>query len=429
MNMKQLRVNGRYFEQEGKPFFWLADTAWLIYANITEEEAYVYLKNRADKGFNVIQTVLVYSVDALRDINKMPILQEDVRNEAYWAHCDRVIHMAGELGLYMALVPCWGSLVMHDVLTMENAGRYAQFLAERYGAYDNVIWLLGGDINAEGHEEIYRLMGRILKEKCPHQLIGFHPFGRCASTLWFSDDVDEWLDFNMFQSGHRRYDQCNMGAWDDVTGEDTGLFGEDNWKFVLHDRNRSRKPTMDGEPSYEWILQGLHDPTQPYWHAIDVRRYAYWSAFAGAAGHTYGDCSIIMFYDPETMKAGRLYGARERWRMAMHHDGSGQMRYLKELMLSVDYRAGRAADELVIGGQREKHERIAVLAGPDFALAYSFLGKEFELDTSAYIGKDIYFMRPSTGVYSFLGKVDGPRFHYEPVPCYDGNDDVVIVIR
>ena len=35
--MKQLRVNGRYFEQDGTPFFWLADTAWLIYANITEE--------------------------------------------------------------------------------------------------------------------------------------------------------------------------------------------------------------------------------------------------------------------------------------------------------------------------------------------------------------------------------------------------------
>ena len=373
--------------------------------------------------------MLVYSVDELRDINKMPLLREDVRSEEYWAHCDRVIRMAGELGLYVALVPTWGSLVSHNVITMQNAEKYASYLAERYGGFDNVLWLLGGDINAEGHEEIFRAMGRKLKEKCPQQLIGFHPFGRCASTLWFTDDEDEWLDFNMFQSGHRRYDQCNMGAWDDVTGEDTGLFGEDNWKFVFHDRSRSAKPALDGEPSYEWILQGLHDPSQPYWHAIDVRRYAYWSVLAGAAGHTYGDCSIIMFYDPETMKEGRLYGAREHWKMAMHHDGSGQMRYLKELMLSVDYRSGRAADELVIGGQREKHERIAVMAGPDFAIAYSFLGKGFDLDTAGYIGKDAWFMRPSTGVYSYLGRVETPVFHYEPVPCYDGNEDVVIVIR
>lgn len=41
----------------------------------------------------------------------------------------------------------------------------------------------------------------------------------------------------------------------------------------------SNKPTLDAEPSYEWILQGLHDNTQPYWKAKQVRRYAYWSVF------------------------------------------------------------------------------------------------------------------------------------------------------
>lgn len=54
--MKRLSIsgNGRYFMQEDKPFFWLADTGWLIFGNLTEEEAAVYLKNRAEKGFNVI---------------------------------------------------------------------------------------------------------------------------------------------------------------------------------------------------------------------------------------------------------------------------------------------------------------------------------------------------------------------------------------
>lgn len=55
--------------------------------------------------------------------------------------------------------------------------------------------------------------GRQMKEKCPDQLVGFHPFGRTSSSLWFSQAP--WLDFHMFQSGHRRYDQSVLGAWDD----------------------------------------------------------------------------------------------------------------------------------------------------------------------------------------------------------------------
>ena len=48
------------------------------------------------------------------------------------------------------------------------------------------------------------------------------------------------------------------------------------------------KPTLDGEPSYEHIPEGLHDSLNRRWNAADIRRYAYWSVFAGAAGFTYG---------------------------------------------------------------------------------------------------------------------------------------------
>ena len=70
-----LRVsdNKRYLQNGDKPFFWLGDTAWLLFTNISEEEAFVYLKNRAGKGFNVIQAVLVYATEDMQDINKMPV--------------------------------------------------------------------------------------------------------------------------------------------------------------------------------------------------------------------------------------------------------------------------------------------------------------------------------------------------------------------
>ena len=68
--MENLHVsdNKRYLMKGSETFFWLADTGWLIFGNISEEEAYNYLKNRADKGFNVIQAVLVYSTKELESV-------------------------------------------------------------------------------------------------------------------------------------------------------------------------------------------------------------------------------------------------------------------------------------------------------------------------------------------------------------------------
>ena len=54
--MENLHIssNKKYLMKGDKPFFWQGDTAWMLFTNISYEEAYTYLKNRADKGFNVI---------------------------------------------------------------------------------------------------------------------------------------------------------------------------------------------------------------------------------------------------------------------------------------------------------------------------------------------------------------------------------------
>lgn len=416
--------NKRYFTNGSRPFFWLGDTAWLLFINITEEEAYAYLRNRAEKGFNVIQAVLVYATPQMSDINKMSTRKLDVRTTEYWEHCERIIDMAEELGMYMALLPSWGSIVKKNIINSENAEEYASFLAKRFGRRKNVIWLLGGDIKATGYEAVYEKLGTVLKKGCPSQLIGFHPFGRCSSTMWFKDA--EWLDFNMFQSGHRRYDQRTLNAWDDK-GDDSEYFGEDNWKYVAKDYELSNKPTLDGEPSYEWILQGLHDDTQPYWVARDIRRYAYWSVLAGAAGHIYGDNSIMQFFTSK--ENGVSYGAWEHWKAAMHHEGSGQMKYLKELITSVDFTNGKMRDDLVVGGQLNRYDRIAVFAGDNFLIAYSFSGKSFTIDVSMYKGLEAYYFKPSTGVYSYIGRIEEGIISLEHVATHGDDRDIVLYIK
>jgi len=42
---------------DGKPFFWQADTAWLLFHRLNYSESEVCLEDRAGKGFNVVLAV------------------------------------------------------------------------------------------------------------------------------------------------------------------------------------------------------------------------------------------------------------------------------------------------------------------------------------------------------------------------------------
>ncbi len=398
MNNLSISNNRHYIMEGNNPFFWLGDTAWLLFSNLTKEEAYIYLKNRADKGFNVIQAVLIYSTKDLDTINKMYCKRTDISSVQYWEHIDNILDIAESLGLYVALLPCWGSLIKSNIITEENVTKYTEFLTKRFKNRHNIIWVLGGDIKADNYINLYDKWGFHLKNAMPEKLITFHPFGRCLSAQWFNNR--DWLDFHMFQSGHRRYDQCNLGTWDDTNNP--SFYGEDNWKYVKQSFEIDNKPVLDGEPSYEWILQGLHDINEPYWKAKDVRRYAYWSVLSGACGHTYGDNSIMQFY--KNGYNGVNYGVVCEWEEALHHEGSSQMTHLKNIMSSIDFTNGKCNDNLLIDGQQSRHNRISVFAGNDYLIAYDYSGNTFRLNVSEYAGKDMWWISPVTGIKSYIGK-------------------------
>lgn len=320
----------------GKPFFWLGDTGWLLFKKLTREDAERYLEDRRRKGFNVIQVMLIHDIrnsanvygdSALvgRQIAEPLVTPgsnfDDALAYDYWDHVDYILQLAERKGIYLALVPVWGSNVKAGLVSAESAAAYGDWLGKRYRERNNVIWLNGGDIRGTDSMRVWQALGRALRQADPAKLISFHPFGRTQSSAWFHDA--DWLSFNMFQSGHRRYDQ-----------DDTALaYGEDNWKYMEADYRRTPvKPSLDGEPSYEGIPQGLHDTLQPYWTDADARRYAYWAAFSGAFGHTYGHNAVMQFYRPGDTPS---YGAREYWPEALNAPGARQMHWLKKDRKSV----------------------------------------------------------------------------------------------
>ena len=421
--------NGRYLLKEGNPFFWLADTAWLIFEKIDEAEAELYLRNRKEKGFNVIQATLIHKWPERNKDGDTPLIQNDFmqidETGAFWKRVETIVDIAASMDIYMALLPAWGSIVKKGYLNSENADHYLEFLIRHFGNKKNVIWLIGGDVKGEEAIDLFIHIGMRLKNECRDQLIGFHPFGRTSSSFWFHEMP--WLDFNMFQSGHRRYDQVNLKAWDDNEG--TPYYGEDNYKYVAHDLSLLPiKPTLDGEPSYEQIPQGLHDEKEPKWQSWDIRRYAYWSTFAGAFGHTYGSNAVMQFYT-QTDKEG-AYGITRSWQEEKDNIGSFCMGHLRKLMESVDFINGRAKEDLLVSANKEKYEHISVFAGDDFIFCYDYLGIPFTLDFSSYHGNmKFYYMDPLSGGYGYEGSVTGEtKVRFSPPEKLEGHNDWVLVL-
>jgi hypothetical protein len=430
-----LKISGNHrflMYGDGNPFFWLGDTGWLLFVKLNREEAEKYLENRRQKGFNVIQVMIVHDVNhavnvygdsALINRNiAMPLTTEghaftDPLQYDFWDHVDYVIDLAAGKGLYMALVPVWGSNVKNGYVNMEQARKYATWLAERYKAKPNIVWLNGGDIPGSDTIDVWNAIGYTLWEKDPGHLVTFHPRGRTQSSWWYHDEL--WLDFNMFQSGHRRYDQ-----------DDTQLgYGEDNWKYVEADYSLIPvKPTLDGEPSYEDIPQGLHDTLQPYWTDADVRRYAYWSVFAGACGFTYGHNAVMQFFKQGDRKGA--YGARKYWNEAIDDPGAGQMRFLKDLMLSRPY-FERIPDQSIIANQGTRYDHLAATRGIDYAFIYTYNGRDMKIVMNKLSGKKIKasWFNPGDGSISKIGVFDneGILDFDPPGDKQDGNDRVLVL--
>ena len=67
----QLRVSDdkrSLVKADGSPWFWLGDTAWDLFIRLNREELREYFRNRQEKGFTVIQGVVLmgYHVDFTR---------------------------------------------------------------------------------------------------------------------------------------------------------------------------------------------------------------------------------------------------------------------------------------------------------------------------------------------------------------------------
>ncbi len=427
--------NGRYLQHEnGKPFFWLGETAWLLPERLNRDEAGFYLQEAAKNGYNMVQVQVmnttpsfnVYGEKSLVDGFNFEPFSKMTYRYTYWDHMDYIISTAERFGVYVGMVTIWGGNVKAGNMNVEQAQAYGRFLAERYKNHPNIIWIMGGDIQGDIHPEVWDALARTIKSIDHNHLMSYHPRGRYTSARWFNNR--EWLDFNMFQSGHRRYGQ-RMNNKDYPIPDNTE---EDSWMYVDSSFSyKPIKPTLDDEPSYEDIPQGLHEPNGPYWRANDVRRYAYWSVFAGSCGHTYGHCSIMQFYKNGFNPAYSALDSIKPWYEALKSPGFQQMKHLKTLMLAFPY-FERVGDQSVLLENGEKYDRICATRGKDYMLLYNYTRRKISVDLTKISGdkKKVLVYDPVDGkVQQVKGmeRVDGKRKRWD-IPAQLLSHDYVIII-
>ena len=414
--------------EDGQPFFWLGDTAWELFHRLTRAETELYLQNRRLKGFNLVQAVALAEFDGLRTPNAngdLPLIDLDPArpNEAYFAHLDWVVRRAAELGLYIGLLPTWGDKLTPmwgqgpAIFNEKNARAYGRWIGERYREASNLVWILGGDRperDKEGNDlrPIVRAMAAGIRAAAGSQaFMTYHPAGRAGSAAPFHND--EWLDLNMWQSGHRARDVAN-------------------WEMITADYLRVPvKPVLDGEPNYEdhpvapWPVW---DPASGYFRDHDVRKAAYRAVFAGACGHTYGHHSIWQFYDPALREP--INHPWCSWQEALERPGAAHLGQLRRLMQSRPFLT-RLPDQGVLrspAGVGAEHARATREDGGAYLMVYLPLARSVEVDLGKLSGQQAraWWFDPRSGAAAEIGTFETGGWQTFTPPG-EGPDWVLVV--
>lgn len=276
----QISANHRHLvDTHGRPFLLQGDAAWSLIANTTREEAVAYLENRRAKGFNAILVNLLehkwarkapanaYGEAPFPDKNDLT-----VTNERYFAHADWVIREAEKRGITVLLFPVYlgydGN--QHDegfydeVLANgpEKCAAYGRFIGQRYGDFDNLIWVMGGDRDPGAARDCVDRMARGLREFDHRHLFTAHCHS--DSNLQKQFPSSDWLDLDATYT----YNIVHLSLI---------------WEY-------ERKPVR---PNF--LIETVYEGEPQFATELQMRRAAYWSVLCGGFGAVMGNNPLWQF--------------------------------------------------------------------------------------------------------------------------------------
>lgn len=400
-------ANRRFLtDQDGIPFFYLADTAWTLFKRLDRDDVELYLANRAAKGFTVIQAYLLRGLEVTNVNGHVPLVDRDPTrlNPGFFENVDYIVNRANELGLVMSVVASMGEHVKaggagrfrarsEQVFDVDNAREFGNQIGRRY-ASNCVVWLLGGD-HAPWSEsvEIWDAMAEGLKAGSQGaHLISYHSSGGHSSSEYFHDR--DWLDFNTVQSIHRS--------------------GDRNYLQIEADyRLKPVKPTLDMEARYEDIpdlntadMSGGSDHQMARMNAFETREAGYKAVLAGACGHGYGHNDVWQLHDDRRVDSTLDYSfpnipPRNHWRTSIDSPGAFGMGHMRRLMELRPWHAAEPDQSVVV----QRYVLANRARDGSFILAYLPSGGAVVVDLGSMSGDRIRasWYDPRTGTFEEAG--------------------------
>lgn len=269
--------NDRYLvDQNDQPFFMFGEAGWSLIAEATTADVDIYFASRQQLGFNAVLVNLIeakFATNAPNNIyNVAPFTGTTfiTPNEAYFAHADYVISAAAAHGMVVLLVPLYLGYMCSDEGWCEEVQdastadlqAWAEFVGERYEAYDNILWVIGADVDPSAYS------------------------GVAAKVDAFATALAA-ADTRHLMTAHNAPGQMATDPWPGAA-----------WLAVNNTYAAQASAASLAEDAY------THSPTAPFFHmegyyenehsmtAQLLRAQSYWSVLGGAFGYLFGNCPI-----------------------------------------------------------------------------------------------------------------------------------------
>ncbi len=362
----------------GRPFFIHGDTAWSLIAELTRDEADLYLRDRKARGFNAILVNLIehrFATNApANTYGDRPFLVDrdySTPNEAYFKHADWVLRRACELGFLVLLTPSYagnggGAEGWYQEMVESGPQKlhgYGRFVGQRYATFENIIWVHGGDYDPPD-KDLVRAIVEGIREVDTDALHTAHGGpGSAALDYWRGKS---WLSIN------------NVYTYEPTYASSLQQYVSEAMPFFLM------------ESAYE----NEHDAGE-----YRIRMQAYQAIFSGASGHLFGNNPIWHFSGPG------IYPVENTWQEALDSPGAQSMTLLHGLISSVKWWLLEPDTEakLVTAGAGNHAARTVAARAKDgsFALAYLPTGRGITVDLAGLSGPWIAarWFDPSNGQF------------------------------
>lgn len=396
-------------DQRGTPFLYHADTPWMLFTKLTEAEAKEYIARRKEQGFTALQVQLTGFLGMTNRAGELPFAgtppEQDFAqpNEKFFAHVDRVLAEAQRQGMLLAIAPAWSGCCGEGWAGKEKDGRLkplnangaeksrelGRWLGKRYGKFDNVIWILGGDNDPNNARAEMRALGLGLKDTAPHQLITYHAASSHSSTdVWPA--AEPWLDVSMVYTYFRGFNK----AWNKNQPDVYEVSHAEFAKLPV-------RPFFLGESTYE----GEHGA---WGSAVQARKQAYWCVLGGGFGHAYG--SPNWNFPANWREVLELPGANSLCHLRTLFDSRPWWKLIPDLnnLVAVAGRGAVATNDYAV---------TALADDGAFALSYLPTKRSLTIDLTKLSGAKVSatWFDPRTGETTSAGQFTDKKLHaFEP---------------